>query len=327
MKDRLSRLYPQRLQDHLVELLIYNGIHYKADRLMGAITGGVFATACILALVLAPIYKWEFFIFFASTSLILFTAVYSYLVLRAEGRGRFVERMLPDFLKLMSSNLRSGLSVDAALMHSVRPEFGFFKTEVHLMAGMVISGDSFEEALIKLSKRIRSDSLEITIDLITQGMHSGGELSSSLSRIADILSDREYIRGEIRAGVQMYVTLIMFAVVVGTPLLFSISTFLVEVLQRMSAAIDVPQATSQIASSKVMSLRPTKMPFSLRAINVFATISILSSTFMGSLIIGLISSGNWRRGLKYAPLFCSISLGLFFLIRMLLLDRVGAVFT
>jgi archaeal flagellar protein FlaJ len=328
MKDAVARLVPGRMQERLVQLLVFNGIDFRADRFIGSVISAILAVSCMAALLAMDAYGTRFMPVFLGISFLLCVSAYSFLVLRADGRGNFVESVLPDFLKLMSANLKAGLSVDRALMYAVRPEFGYFRDEIRLMAGRVVSGDSFEDALHKMGTRIRSESLHVTIDLIVQGMRSGGELSDALNRISDILADREYVKNEIRAGVQMYVTLIIFAIVVGTPLLFGISTFLVEVMDSMSNTIIGRVSSGGSAPPQVVAaLSPSRMPFTIEAIRTFSVVSILSTSFLGSIIVGLINTGNWRRGLKYVPVFCTLSVGLFLAINRLLVTNIGGLFT
>ncbi|MDD5148594.1 MAG: hypothetical protein PHH08_03980, partial [Candidatus ainarchaeum sp.] len=65
--------------------------------------------------------------------------IYFWLNNAAEGRGRFVERILPDVLQLVSSNMKSGLTTERALLASARPEFGAFGNELKLAGGKILA--------------------------------------------------------------------------------------------------------------------------------------------------------------------------------------------
>jgi len=62
-----------------------------------------------------------FFLFFGSAAI---ATPYFSLILAADARRKRVERYLPDFLILTSANLRSGLTIDKALLFASRREFG-----------------------------------------------------------------------------------------------------------------------------------------------------------------------------------------------------------
>src|SRR3989338_8958155 len=46
------------------------------------------------------------------------------------GRIKRIEEVFPDFLQLMSSNLRAGMTIDRAILMSTRPEFNPFDEEI-----------------------------------------------------------------------------------------------------------------------------------------------------------------------------------------------------
>lgn len=317
MRDIVSRVYPGGFKDWMRQLLLYNGIEYDVDRLMAAITGLALGLSCTLALIIYNTHGIPFLKSFLPAAALLLVGAYTYLTLRADGRGKFVEHILPDALKLMSSNLRAGLSIDKALLIAARPEFGCFQKEIKRAAGKIISGESLENALGEMSVRIKSNSLEVTIDLIVQGVRSGGELADALDRIADILREREFVQKEIKAGVQMYISFIMFAILFGAPLLFGISSFLIEMLKNMSNALIIPGAKT------LGGFTPMNMPFTVEFIKTFSVVSLVSTSVMGSIVIGLINSGNWKNGVKYIPVFCTISVALFLIINKLLVIGIG----
>jgi hypothetical protein len=331
MKDIISRVYSGALKGRIRVLLVYNGLEYDAEHFMGVITGGILAVSCILALAFSGALGVPFAASFAVCALALTAAVYSFLTLRADNRGLFVESILPDVLNLMSSNLRAGLSIERSLMMATRPQFVHFNDEIQWLASRVMAGDSFESALRQMSVRIKSTNFAVTIDLVIQGIRSGGELSSALDRIADILRDREFVRKEIRTGVQMYVTFVIFAILVGAPLLFGVSSFLVELLQSMSHAFAAHGTPLTQGGNNIMTSTGgagiQEMPFSVDFIRQYATVSLLTTSILGSVVIGLINTGNWRRGLKYVPVFCVVSVSLFQVINKVLEASLGGMFT
>jgi len=323
MRDIVSRVYPTRIKSHIRQLLLYNGVEFGVERVLAVITGVVLGIACILALLLSKEYGVSFNLIFYPSVVVLIIGVYSALMLLADSRGNFVESILPDVLKLMSSNLRAGLTIDRSLIQAARPEFGFFQKEINQVAGKIVSGKSFEEALSELGSKIKSKNLEITVDLIVQGIRSGGSLASSLDRIADILRDREFVQKEIKAGVQMYVVFIMFAIMIGAPLLFGMSTFMVSVLEKMSSNIAGSFGSSGMSSLGIQTASMS-LPISLEFLMNFSLISLISTSLLGAIVVGLVNTGNWKNGIKYMPVFSLISLGFFYVMNRILAGTIGS---
>jgi len=154
--------------------------------------------------------------------------------------------------------------------------------------------------------------------LILQGIRSGGELSDSLDRIADILRERAFVQQEIKAEVQKYVSFIVFAILVGAPLLFGISSFLTEMITELTSNLVLPEAATASGFS------PSKLPFEIEFIVRFSVISLIATSIMGALVIGLISSGDWRDGVGFIPVFCVVSVVFFFVVNKVLVSSIGS---
>jgi len=323
MRDFIARFYSRQLKDRIKELLVYNGIDYDVEHFMGVLTGFLLSISCMLSLLVYDLLNIQFNTLFIGLSLLLGLMAYSYLYLRAQNRGQFVESILSDVLSLMSSNLRAGLSVDRSLMMATRPQFGYFNDEIQRLAARTLSGESFEHALFLMSSRIKSDNFAITVDMIVQGLRSGGELAASLERISDILREREFVRKEIATGVQMYVSFILFAILIGAPLLFGVSSFLIQMLRTMSASF--PAVTTASAGNVGPQMLQSSAASSITVdfIRQYSIISLITTSILGSFVVGLISSGNWKNGIKYTLPFCVISTSMFLAINKLLQVGIG----
>ena len=113
----------------------------------------------------------------------------------------------------MASNLKSGLTVDRALLMSARPEFGPFEEELNIVGKEITIGKELDVALTNMTKRIKSDKLEKTIALIVSGLRSGGRLSSLLEQTAENLRRQKLVEDKVRSNVLMYLIFIFVAIV------------------------------------------------------------------------------------------------------------------
>lgn len=53
---------------------------------------------------------------------------------------------------------------------------------------------------------------------------------------------------------------------------------------------------------------------------------MIVNSFLGSLILGLISKGKERAGLSYVPVLIGVSLGVFFAARFIIKNMLGSLF-
>ncbi len=326
MRDALSRIVSHSLRGHLSEMLLYSGISYNVDKFFSMVMGTSLFISAIMGLVLSETHRLNFLLTFTVIEILQIIAVYSYIIVSADKRGRFVETVLPDVLKLMTSNLKSGITIDKAMLHSARPEFGFFKDEIKLVASKIMSGDTFEHALGDMNKRIKSKDFEATVDLIIQGLHSGGKLADSIDSMADILMNREMVKKEIRTGVQMYTSLVIFAIVGGAPILFGISTFLIEILKSMSDRIMGSSGDTVGASVRTVGAglyTPSSIPITVGFIKNYALVSLTTTCVIGSIVVALISTGNWKRGLKNIPIFGFLAISIYLVVNSALVLLLG----
>lgn len=265
-------------------------------------------------------FDYSFAITFAVSFVMWFIMVYLWLSLAADSRGRFVEKILPDALQLMSANIRSGITAEKSLFLTARPEFGPLENELKVAAKSVFAGERLENALLQIPKYIKSKSLERTFWLITKGIQSGGELADLLIQIAEDLREEQNIKDEIRANVSLYSMLIFFAAAIGAPLLFAVSSFIVQVLVHFTTmaapTAAVVSSTGRAVGGTLIGIPQTKIDPGF--VIMFSIIMLGLSSMFASFTIGIINTGKERNGTKYIPILFLVSLAVFYLIRYFL---------
>ncbi|MBW2981012.1 type II secretion system F family protein [Candidatus Woesearchaeota archaeon] len=310
----LARFYPKKLREDYINLLRYSDIKLNPNRFIGFITIFGFLLALTITLYMALLFGTPFWISFIVIFVVLQVFVYFFLLLRVDAKAKFVESILPDVLQLMTSNLRAGLTTDKALLLSARPEFGPFQDEINRIGKEITTGIDIGDALLDITKRIRSEMLKKTMNLIVSGLRSGGELASLLEQTARNLRQEGIVASRIRANVMMYVIFVFIAVCFGAPMLFGLSTFLVEVLTTSLGAIEIPETT--LATSLPISF--TEVTVTADFVVRYSILFLVTSAILGSLILGLISRGKEREGIKFIPVLVTSSLVVFFLVRFVI---------
>jgi len=281
----------------------------KKKRLLISFTLGLFLSATILTfnknLILSAI---SFFLVFI-ISLLYFHFKKE---LKISGRIRKIEGVFPDFLQLMSSNLRAGMTIDRSILISSRPEFRPLDEEILKTGRDITTGKGAGEALLNMADRIGSEKIKKTILLIISGIKSGGDLAILLEETSVNLREREFLEKKASSNVLMYVIFISMAVAVFAPGLFSLSTVLVEILTEIMSGVPVQDTT-------------VNMPFTFSGINVstnfikyFSILFIVVIDFFACLILGLVNKGNEKEGLKYLLPILASSLFVFFMARILI---------
>jgi len=246
---------------------------------------------------------------------------YSFLKqLKESARIRKIEDIFPDFLQLMASNLRAGMTIDKSMLLSVRKEFDPLDKEIQKTGRDIATGKEIEIALHDMAKRIGSEMIKKTIMLIISGIRAGGNLATLLEQTSVNMRERNFLEKRASSSVLMYVIFIFVAVSLAAPALFALSSVLVETL------INLLSGLPQVDAAVNLPFTLTSVTISVNFIKYFSIIFIIVSDVLACLVLGLISKGEEKEGLKYLAPVLITGLAVFFFIRYLLLNLMGDFF-
>lgn len=303
---KCSRLAPAGYRKHMQELFRYADMDVDANVVIGfsIFLSIILTIAAVVDLFLASDFPLVITVFLTLLVPIFSQGLfYIYVYFAADGRAHIVDSFLPDALQLTSSHIRAGLTPDKALLAAARPEFGPLEKEIKQVAREMMAGRPLEKAFAGMSTRVKSISLERTMKLIAESMRSGGELATLLEETAEDMRNAEAMRNEIRANVTMYMIFIFIATAIGAPLLFAVSTYLVESVTKLGASVVI---SPEVAARSPIKLGSAKV--STAFLGKFALLTIATSGFFSGLIIGLIEDGKEKSGVKYIPFLMGIGL-------------------
>lgn len=317
-----SYLYPKKVRDYYSDLLRYNNIKIDPAKFLGFSVAFGAGFSLALGFIISALFSTYLLVIFLITFLITQASMYFYFSLKVDARAKAIEIILPDALQLMASNLKAGLTTDRALLLSARPEFGPLKDELNEVGKEITIGRDITDALMNVPKRVKSEILEKTILLIVSGINSGGELASLLEQVAKNLRQQNLIQQKVRSGVLMYVIFIFAAIGLGLPILFGLSSYLVNII------------TTQFSQLATIELPPTvSTPFAISGITLtqdfiiqYSIISLISTSILGSFVLGLITKGKEDGGVKYIPIFIVATISLFFLVRFIMQITLSGLF-
>ncbi|MFH0969848.1 MAG: type II secretion system F family protein [Candidatus Diapherotrites archaeon] len=321
-----------RIQDAFEQQFAYLGIRISSRKfvinilVMAAMLGFVSTVFTSLAL------QWPYFLViigFFITFFIVIGGIYLFLDLQAESRGKQVEKILPDALQLIASNIKAGLTTERAMLVSARPEFGPFEGEMKRVSTRILSGTPVERAILDISKHIKSTLVERTMWLLARGISSGGEIADLLMQLSRNLRTQLALQSEAKASISIYVILIFFSAAFGGPALYAVSSFIVAVMSaQMSAQPSIDPSVIGAAGGRFGGLSSfvggQSAIISPEFVFFFAQIILFVGGIFASLILGSISTGKEKDGVKYIPVILFFSYGLFYLIRFVLDTAFGS---
>lgn len=233
--------------------------------------------------------------------------------LKATNRIKKMEKVFPDVISLMSSNLRAGMTIDKSFFLSAREEFAPLDEEILKTGKQIATGSEVVHAFKEMADRIGSEKISKIILLIISGLKAGGNVSDLLEETSANMREKEFIEKRAASQILMYVIFIFFAIGVGAPFLFALSSVLVDVVISLSATI--PEASS---SQMNLPLTFNKIGISSTLVIYFAMGFIIVTDLISSLVIGLVNKGEGKLGLKFFIPLVAFSLTIFFAVRFFL---------
>ena len=254
-------------------------------------------------------------IFFASSFAL---TIYFYLDLKIYYRTKKMEDNLPEFLQVLSANLKGGMTFERALWSSIKPKFNVLGSEMAKTSKKVMTGYDTSRALAELAEKYDSLMLRRTVDLIISEVDSGGNVSELIDRLVDNLKETKSLKDEMSGSAIAYVIFISIIVVFISPLLFALSFNLLNILLKFMGKLSA--STQNVSALPLVFSKPNVNVNDFRKFSIVALVVI---SFFSSLIVAIVEKGEIKQGIKYIPMYVIGSIGFYFFFMKLL----GGLFT
>lgn len=234
--------------------------------------------------------------------------VYLYfdLTIKIFKRTKEIETILPEYLQIVSSNLKGGLSFEKSLWQAINPEFSIVAKEITIVSKKVMTGNDLTEALLEFTEKYDSPLLKRSFGLIIGEVESGGQIAFIVDKVIENIRKTRILKEEMAASTLTYMIFIGAIVILIAPGLFALSFHLLTIMSGFS---------SQVSSTAVQGL-PLNLgggTLNMSDYRTFSVLSILLIAFFSAILISVIQTGDVRGGLKYIPAFMLSSVFFYFL--------------
>lgn len=311
-----STVYPRTYREHFEKMLVYGGDSLGVRYWLGS---GIILAICVYVIfLLYPLALFQSFSswyllygFFGFASVQFFLYLFAYF--KMEDRKERVEKALPDFLQLMASNVRAGMTPFQAMRLSLRDEFGPLKEEIQVATTRALGTENFSQVLLQIKERVPSELFHRSLELISSSLKAGGKLSQLLDDLAKEVIEVRALRTELVSSTRTYALFILFTVLIGAPLLFAISVHFLSVMTSLQGSSGVAAGSSLVG----------EIGISVEFFVLIAYIFLILTSVLASVLIGVIKVGNYFYGFRYAPFVAGGSVVLFLIFRSLVAGFLG----
>ena len=244
--------------------------------------------------------------------------VYLYfdLTIKIYHRTKEIESIIPEYLQVVASNLKGGLSFEKSLWTAINPEFGVIAKEITMVSKKVMTGNDLVDALEEFTEKYDSPLLKRSFDLIIGEIESGGQVAFIIDKVIENIRKTRALKDEMSASSLGYMIFIGVIVIIIAPGLFALSYYLLSIMTGFS---------SKLAGVSIQGLPVTFSSGTLKMsdFRTFSIMALLLITLFSSMLISIIENGDIKGGVKYIPAFMISSMFFYFIFMLVL----GSIFS
>ncbi len=319
-----ERFLSRPLAKAISEELDIAGVHTSVNTLVEYATIPGFAILVIGSIVAfalgIPIY-FDWLVGIGGAALYV-AFIYLYLEYLIDNRKTKVETMLPDFFQIVAANLRSGISLERAMLLAARPEFGFLSDDVKEMTRRVFGGETLEVSIKDFAAKYRSYQLRHAVRMITEALRYGGAMADLIAQISRDIRSQQLIQKEVAGQLMMYSIFVAFAGLIAAPVLYGLTTQMIIITDGVWNGI-LASNPGGLPTTGVAFLKPSPPKITPAEYQAFSYAAILIITAFASLIMSAISTGSAVRGLRLLPVFVIIGFIIYFIVQ----NVIGSLFS
>jgi pilus assembly protein TadC len=210
-------------------------------------------------------------------------------------RTKQVEEVLEDYLRYVSENLKGGMSFDASLWNSVKPEFGVLSEEIQLCTKKVMTGTPLDIALTEFTSKYDSPMLKRSFDIIIEALHGGGKISDILDDLVGNLQGLKELKQEMITTNMSYTIFITAVVLFITPLLFALATQFIVILNAVGEKVGGATA-GQSAGAGLGGFSFSGAALSIDQFKNFALIVLVVNSLGAAALTAIMNKGDFKQG-------------------------------
>lgn len=238
--------------------------------------------------------------------------IYFDLTIKIYKRTKEVEKILPEYLQIVSSNLKGGLSFEKSLWNAINPEFSIVAREITMVSKKVMTGNDLSDALLEFTEKYDSPLLKRSFDLIIGEVESGGQIAFIVDKVIENIRKTRVLKEEMSASTLSYMIFIGAIVILIAPGLFALSYHLLNIMSGFS---------SQLSTNAIQGL-PVKVSggdaMNISDYGTFSILCILLIAFFSAILLSIIQRGDVKGGLRYIPGFMISSVFFYFIFKLAL---------
>jgi|SRR3989344_825634 len=214
-------------------------------------------------------------------------------IILGQTRSREKEEKFLEFSRDLVENVKSGTPVGKGIVNLKNRDYGALSPHINKLANQLVLGITLTNALETFAFDSKSKTISRAIGLISQAERAGGKIDTILESVAKSVNQIENLRKERTAAVSNLVT--------QGYIIFMIFIVIMLILE-----FKILPLVSDLSSSKGLTVAVKNIDPESFATPLFIMI-LIQSAFAG-LVIGKISEGTIKSGIKHSFVLIALTL-------------------
>ncbi len=249
---------------------------------------------------------------------------FGYLLFMVDYRKKILEDSMSEALLLIASSLRAGTTLEWAIVSTTKHRFGPIRDELEKTSQELMLGTKIEEALMHIANRTPSRLIKTVVTLWIYGMRAGGNMADLLNSIAFEAKAIQLLRKEIEAQTNTIKTMVIMIVLFLAPAMLALATnYLIvtksfnDIFKENFKGVRIAGAGANIGQNQMLTAITdpnTGQNIIISDIINFSYALCIISSFTVSGLLGVLTSGDYKAGIRYIPLFLIISVFVYYIV-------------
>jgi flagellar protein FlaJ len=275
----------------------------QKSEIVGIIAGVVtIAISGLLLFMHVPFFDINTFYFVAGIAIVIAGMPFFMNLLLEASREKSIESMFLEFSRDLVEGVRSGTPISRSIMNLRGKDYGSLDPYIEKLANQISLGIPVKDALETFARDVKSPIVTRAVSLIREAEVAGGKIESILESVAFSVSQIEKLKKERKAAiynlaVQGYIIFFIFIAI-----MLVMEFKMIPILGNLGS-IGLSGGTGSMGNLGIGSGSPVN-------VDDFAQpflFLLITQGFFAGLIIGKISEGTLRAGLKHSFILVALA--------------------
>lgn len=228
--------------------------------------------------------------------------------MKADKRKAQVEDALPDALHHMSVAIKTGLVLESVIAEIGEADYGALSEEFAQVVLEVKRGRTLRDAFMNFAVRSESKDIVRAINLLLEGIESGGPISDVLDEVSEDMKSTKEIKQDRKTFTSQQISFLAMASLMAGPFVMGVVGALPQIMEAAMAGAGGEGAMDMTEIYQVVD-----------ALTAYVILQAISTAIM----MGVIMYGEFKSGFKFMIPMAIIAYGVYSVVKYIMPSAVS----